>query len=54
VNRLLGSFLFGVGPSDAITFLGSGGVLAGVAIAACYLPARRAARVNPIDAVRAE
>jgi putative ABC transport system permease protein len=54
VNRLLGTFLFGVGPTDGITFLGTGGVLAGVAIAACYLPARRAARVNPIDAVRAE
>jgi putative ABC transport system permease protein len=54
VTRLLGSFLFGVRPSDAITFLGTAGVLAVVAIVACYLPARRAARANPIEAVRAE
>jgi putative ABC transport system permease protein len=53
-TRLLNAFLFGVGPSDAPTFVATGGVLAGVALVACYVPARRAARVNPLSALRAE
>jgi len=53
-TRLLSAFLFGVGPSDALTFVAAAGVLAGVALVACYLPARRAARVDPLNAIRAE
>ena len=53
-TRLLNAFLFGVGPSDALTFVATAGVLAGVAFVACYVPARRAARVNPLKALRAE
>jgi len=53
-TRLLRGFLFGVGPSDAVTFAATAGVLAGVAFVACYVPARRAARVNPLNALRAE
>jgi putative ABC transport system permease protein len=53
-TRLLAAFLFGVGPFDLVTFVTMAGVLAGVALVACYVPARRAARVNALDALRAE
>jgi putative ABC transport system permease protein len=48
------SFLFGVTPNDPATFLAVAAVLAGAALAACYLPARRAARVDPLRALRTE
>jgi putative ABC transport system permease protein len=48
------SFLFGVTPNDPATFLVVATVLAAAALAACYLPARRAARVDPLRALRAE
>ena len=54
VARLLESFLFGVASADPITSIGTACVLAGVSLAACYLPARHAARVDPLDALRAE
>jgi predicted permease len=54
VTRLLSSFLFGVGSSDPITFIATVSVLAGVAAIACYIPARSAAHVDPLDALRAE
>jgi len=53
-TRLLGSFLFGVGPSDAVTFVTAAGLLAAAAFIGCYLPARRAARVDPLTALHAE
>jgi putative ABC transport system permease protein len=48
------SFLFGVTPNDPATFLGVAAVLAAAALAACYLPARRAAQVDPLRALRTE
>ncbi|MEO8451176.1 MAG: ABC transporter permease [Gemmatimonadota bacterium] len=54
VSRLLAGFLNGVSPLDLPTYAAVGVGLAAVAAAACYIPARRAARVNPIDALRAE
>jgi ABC-type lipoprotein release transport system permease subunit len=48
------SFLYGVSPFDPVTFLAVPGLLVVVAVLACYLPARRATQVNPIEALRAE
>lgn len=52
--RLLGALLFGVDQLDAITFLGAPAVLSLAALAASYLPARRATRRDPIAALRSE
>ena len=52
--RLLGSQLYGVGPADPATLVLSALVLCAVAVAAGYLPARRAARLDPMVALRAE
>ncbi len=52
VTRVIGSLLFGVSPTDPVTFGGIFLVLAVVAAVASYLPARRATRVNPVAALR--
>ena len=52
--RALGSFLFGVTPTDAATFLAAALVLALAAAAAADLPARRAVKINPMEALRRE
>jgi putative ABC transport system permease protein len=54
LTRAVKSFLFGVTPNDPATFLAVAAVLAAAALAACYLPARRAAKVDPLRALRTE
>jgi len=54
VAQTMTKMLFDVKPTDPATFVGVGAVLAGVALLASYLPARRATRVDPIVALRAE
>lgn len=54
VTRFLTSMLYGVSPNDPFTFVAVTIVLAGVAFLACWLPARRATLVNPIEALRSE
>lgn len=52
LTRLMAALLFGVSPSDPPTYFTLTTVLAGVGLLACWLPARRAARINPLDAIR--
>jgi putative ABC transport system permease protein len=54
LSRLMSSVLFGVRPLDPLTFAGAAAMLALVALAACYVPARRAARVDPVVALAEE
>jgi putative ABC transport system permease protein len=54
VTRVMAAMLFGVSPTDPMTYVAVSAVLASVALVATYLPARRAARVDPVIALRAE
>jgi putative ABC transport system permease protein len=54
VTRVFRSMLFGVDATDPITLAVVAGILASVALLACYIPARRATRVDPIVALRVE
>jgi ABC-type antimicrobial peptide transport system permease subunit len=53
-SRLLGSLLFGIGPTDPIAFGGSAVLFCLIGLIACYVPARRATAVDAMEALRYE
>jgi hypothetical protein len=54
LTRLMQSVLFGIGPLDVVAFTAAPLILIPIAVAACLIPAMRAARANPIEALRSE
>ena len=54
LTRSMGSLLFGVTPVDTATFVAASALLVVAALAASYIPARRAAAVDPVETLRGE
>ena len=54
LTRLMGSMLFEVSPADPLTYAAASSALIVAALLGSYLPARRAARVDPVEAIRAD
>jgi len=54
LTKLVSTLLFGISTNDPLTFIGVAILLGLVALAACYNPARRAMRVDPMDTLRCE
>ena len=54
LTRLAEKMLYGVAPSDPVTFAGAGGLLILLALLAAYVPSRRAARLSPVETLRCD
>jgi ABC-type antimicrobial peptide transport system permease subunit len=52
LTRLMRTMLYGVRPTDPLTFTAVAALLAAIAMLACYVPARRAMKVDPMEALR--
>jgi len=52
LTRFIASMLYGVSPTDPLTVAEVAGLLAVISVLACYLPAHRAMRINPVSAIR--
>ncbi len=54
LTRFISTQLFGVGSLDPITFVAAGATVVALALLACWIPARRASAVDPVQAIRAD